>query len=178
MANFPTSAPSFTVKSNGQIIDASHINSLQDEVVAIGGGYVNGTAPLNSSNSTLAGAKVTGAFVANGAVNLASTVTTNLSSGNTNNLDPTNNSSVFAMRILPHNNGSTLTGISRPIGGALKLLVNVHATVPLGIIHDGVGSSVGVRFATRTATDTSIPANTGTMLIWYDDTVGYWRQIS
>lgn len=54
MANYPNSAPSFGNKSNGQVIDASHINSLQDEVVAIGGGLLNGTAPVTSSNVTAA----------------------------------------------------------------------------------------------------------------------------
>jgi hypothetical protein len=35
MANYPLSIASFTTKANSQIIDASHINSLQDEVVAL-----------------------------------------------------------------------------------------------------------------------------------------------
>src|SRR6478609_3742485 len=53
MANYPTSTPSFTNKSNGQTIDASHINSIQDEVVAIGGGLLNGLAhPLMSTSLT------------------------------------------------------------------------------------------------------------------------------
>lgn len=54
MANYPSSAPSFSAKTPGQTIASAHINALQDEVVAIGGGLLNGTAPLNSSNSTLA----------------------------------------------------------------------------------------------------------------------------
>lgn len=36
MANYPTADPSFGTKTNGQTIDASHVNGLQDEVVAIG----------------------------------------------------------------------------------------------------------------------------------------------
>ena len=177
MANYPTSPPSFTNKSNGQIIDASHVTSLQDEVAAIGGGLLQGTAPLNSSNSTFAAAAVTGAFFANGAVNLASTVTDNLSSGNNNNYNPTGISSVFAVRLSPHANGSTLTGISRPVGGATKLIVNVSGSVNLGIAHNNAGSSAGVRFATRSQSDTVIGPN-GTMLIWFDNTVEFWRQIS
>lgn len=36
MANYPTSVPSFTTKSAGQTIAAAHLNSAQDEIVAIG----------------------------------------------------------------------------------------------------------------------------------------------
>lgn len=38
MANYPGADPSFTSKNTGDSIQASHINSLQDEVVAIGSG--------------------------------------------------------------------------------------------------------------------------------------------
>lgn len=34
-ASYPTSAKSFTSKSNGQTVDASHVNDLQLEVTAI-----------------------------------------------------------------------------------------------------------------------------------------------
>jgi hypothetical protein len=53
MANYPTSVPSFSAKSAGQTIQHGHVNDLQDEVVAIGSGLLQGTAPLNSSNSTV-----------------------------------------------------------------------------------------------------------------------------
>jgi hypothetical protein len=36
MANYPTADPSFPTRSNGQAIDASHTNAVQDEVTAIG----------------------------------------------------------------------------------------------------------------------------------------------
>ncbi len=35
-ANYPTSVPSFTTKATADVIQASHTNSLQDEVTAIG----------------------------------------------------------------------------------------------------------------------------------------------
>lgn len=53
MPSFPASVWSPTVKSAGSVIDASHINDPQDEIVAIEGGYLNGTARLNSSQSTV-----------------------------------------------------------------------------------------------------------------------------
>lgn len=60
MANYPTSIPSFTNKNPGQTIAAAHMNAVQEEIVAIGSGLLQGTAPLNSSNSTLANLSVTG----------------------------------------------------------------------------------------------------------------------
>lgn len=60
MASFPASVKSFATRSNGQTIDATHVNDLQDEVNAVEDGYLNGTARLNSSNSTVATLSVTG----------------------------------------------------------------------------------------------------------------------
>lgn len=44
MANYPGTVPSFTAKSPGQTITAAGINAIADEVVAIGGGLLNGFA--------------------------------------------------------------------------------------------------------------------------------------
>lgn len=79
MTNFPGSAPSFAAKTPGQVIASAHINAIQDEVVAIGGGYVNGTAPLNSSNSTLAhisagSSTITALTVTNSTINILTVV--------------------------------------------------------------------------------------------------------
>lgn len=60
MASFPTSVFAPANRSNGQTIDASHMNGVQDEIVAIEDGYRNATAPLNSSNSTIVNLSVTG----------------------------------------------------------------------------------------------------------------------
>jgi len=59
-ASYPTAVKSFTSKSAGDTIQPAHINDLQDEVAAIEGGLLSGTAPLNSSRSTLASLSVTG----------------------------------------------------------------------------------------------------------------------
>lgn len=69
MASFPDSVKSFAARSSGQTIDASHVGDLQDEVNAIESGYLNGTARLNSSASTLASLDV------NGNSTLASSIT-------------------------------------------------------------------------------------------------------
>ena len=60
MASFPNSVKTFTTRNLGDTIQASHINDLQDEVNAIEAGYLNGTARLNSSASTMASLHVTG----------------------------------------------------------------------------------------------------------------------
>ena len=52
MASFPGAVKTFASRSSGQTIAAAHVNDLQDEVNAIEDGLLNGTAPLNSSNST------------------------------------------------------------------------------------------------------------------------------
>jgi hypothetical protein len=67
MATFPGGVFSPTTKSNGQVVDASHINDLQSEITAIEDGYRNATAPLNSSGSTLATLSVAGGSTFTGA---------------------------------------------------------------------------------------------------------------
>lgn len=63
MPSFPDSVKVFTTKLDGagNPINAAHVNDLQDEVNAIEAGYINATAPLNSSRSTVATLSVTGA---------------------------------------------------------------------------------------------------------------------
>ena len=51
-ASYPTAAKTFASRSNGAVIDASHVQDLQDEVTAIESGLLNGTAPVLSSNIT------------------------------------------------------------------------------------------------------------------------------
>lgn len=66
MPSFPTSVFAPTNKSAGQTIQPAHVNDAQDEIVAIEGGYLNGTARLNSSASTVASLGVTGASTIGG----------------------------------------------------------------------------------------------------------------
>jgi hypothetical protein len=60
MASFPGSVKTFAVRSNGQTIADTWFNDADDEITAIEDGLRNGTAPLNSSNSTFAALNVTG----------------------------------------------------------------------------------------------------------------------
>lgn len=87
-ASFPGAVKAFTVKSAGNTIQAADCNDLQDEVVAIEQGYINGTAPLNSSNSTFVHLSVTGGSTLTTIQAGASTVTT-LSAGSSTLADLT-----------------------------------------------------------------------------------------
>lgn len=53
MASFPASVKTFTTKNAGDVIQPADVNDLQSEVNAMESGYLTGTAPLNSSNSTM-----------------------------------------------------------------------------------------------------------------------------
>src|SRR3990167_2607956 len=86
-ASYPGSVKTFTTRNAGDVIQPAHVNDLQDEVNAIESGLLNGTAPLNSSNSTVANLSVSGGSTI-GAVNVSSgltalilTATRNVSSG-------------------------------------------------------------------------------------------------
>lgn len=59
MASFPNSVFAPPTRTAGQQVGSAHMNAVQDEIVAIEDGYRNGTAPLNSSGSTLANLRVT-----------------------------------------------------------------------------------------------------------------------
>lgn len=74
MASYPTTAKTFVSRSDGQVISATHVGDLQDEVAAIEDGLLNGTARLNSSNSTVAALSVSGASTFAGTANFAGTV--------------------------------------------------------------------------------------------------------
>lgn len=60
MASFPNSIFAPTTKNTGDTIQASHVNDVQDEIIAIEQGYRQATAPLNSSGSTMTSLSVTG----------------------------------------------------------------------------------------------------------------------
>lgn len=84
MASFPNAVKSFTTKNIGDVVQPADINDLQDEVNAIEAGYINGTAPLNAANSTLANLSVSGGstfagnVTLNGALSASNSTVTNL----------------------------------------------------------------------------------------------------
>lgn len=82
MPSYPTSVKSFTTKNTGDVVQAAHINDLQDEVAAIEAGIRNGTAPINASGSTLTSLSVTGNSTLAAVQGGASTFTTLQVTGN------------------------------------------------------------------------------------------------
>jgi hypothetical protein len=64
MASYPGAVKTFTSKSNGDTIQATHITDLQDEVTALEDGLLNGTAPINSSRLTAPAAQITNCTLA------------------------------------------------------------------------------------------------------------------
>jgi hypothetical protein len=63
MANYPNSAPAFTTRNNGDVIDASHPNEIGDEVTAIGSaliGTLQHDVKLASGNYVFTDGRATG----------------------------------------------------------------------------------------------------------------------
>lgn len=73
MASFPDNIFSPASKNSGDTIQVSHVGDLDNEVVAMQQGYRNGTAPLNSSNSTVAALSVSGNSTFGGSITIGST---------------------------------------------------------------------------------------------------------
>jgi hypothetical protein len=90
MAQFPNAVVSFATKNPGDTIPSADWNSQNAEIVAIEDGYLNGTARLNSSNSTVANLSVTGNSTIAGSLTVTGTITgaIALSTIVTNNTQP------------------------------------------------------------------------------------------
>lgn len=198
MASYPTTVKTYATRNNGDTIQAAHVNELGDEITAIEDGLLNGTAPLNSSRSTVATLSVTGnstlaavqagastatsLTVTNGAalaggVTLSGAITTALlSTGDTNNYDPAGSSGVFVIRALANSSNSTISGLVPHGTGRFVLLYNV-GTGLLGVKHLGGGSASSNQIYTRSATDTSI-ATIRSMLLYHDPGGNFWLQVN
>lgn len=166
MANYPTSVPSFGTKSNGQTIDASHINTIQDEVIAIGSGLLTGTAPLTSSNASVGTLSVLGGFGLTGRQTFA------LSSGNTDNLSVA--STVAMARFGGNSSGSTLTGLTVTGGNAGRVLFLMNVSTTTIVLKHGSGSVSSNQFNLKSGADANFV--TGQVSIaMYDDAGSVWR---
>src|SRR5581483_8101577 len=75
MASFPSAIKTFTTKSAGNVIQPADVNDLQDEVNAIEDGLLNGSARLNSSNSTVRALSVLGGSTFAAGIVIASSAT-------------------------------------------------------------------------------------------------------
>lgn len=77
-SSYPSGLDSFTTKVNGQVIQASHMNNVQDPIVAIE--TVIGVTPTTISDTTTPGATPTflGGYISGGSIGFASMVATQL----------------------------------------------------------------------------------------------------
>jgi hypothetical protein len=141
MADFPTVKHTFTTFSNGATTDAAQVTDIYAEVEAIEDGYLNATARLNSSNSTLANLSVPG----------GSTLTT-LSAG------------ASTLTTLQVTGNSTFTGTVTITG---TLTASALAPHPFALATGSTsqfanGSSGGVSWPTNTSLNNSSVHSTGT----------------
>jgi len=74
-AQYPSAVKTFTTKSAGNVIQPADVNDLQDEVNAIEDGLLNGSARLNSSNSTVRALSVLGGSTFAAGIVIASSAT-------------------------------------------------------------------------------------------------------
>ena len=112
-ANFPDSIFNPTTKQTGDTIQPSHINDLQTEVIAIEQGYRQGTAPLNSSGSTMTTLSVTGDSTLAGHLNVSSGAQITGNSTVTGALSVSGNSTIGGNLTVT----GTITAGGLPIGG-------------------------------------------------------------
>jgi fibronectin-binding autotransporter adhesin len=142
MANFPNSVTTFANRTSGQTIASAHMNAVQDEINALEDGYLNGTARLNSSNSTVANLSVTGGSTL-GSLTLSTGMTMNgpltVSSGG----------------VTISTGGLTVTGgITVSSGG---MTVSTGTTVLGGPLRLAGGSTVSLSGGSTTFNDIAVP---------------------
>ena len=104
-ASYPGAVKSFVSRNAGDVIQPAHVNDLQDEVNAIESGLLNGTAPLNSSNSTMVHVSATAGLNVVGNSTFGSTVTI----GGIPMIFPSAGGSTGQVLTISSTSGSTLT---------------------------------------------------------------------
>lgn len=131
MASFPDSPHTFTDFANSALSDAAQVTSIYDEVEAIEAGYLNGSARLNSSHSTVVALSVTG----------GSTLTT-LTAGNSTvaNLSVSSNSTITGSLSVVGN--STFDG-NLTVSGTFTASGGFTPTAPHVIASRGSTQAVG-----------------------------------
>lgn len=177
MASFPDSIFSPASKNTGDTIQASHITDLDGEVVAIEQGFRSGTAPLNSSHSTLAALSVSGGSTFAGSVTVGGpfvmpTASTTLSGGSTrfdNVLVP---ASAGLLRVSGNSTAIAISGFSTVAGGRLLYVTNVEPSVSVTLLNEDANSSETCRIQLG-GSNRTITAGSMVTLI-YDGVRGRW----
>jgi hypothetical protein len=137
MATFPGAVKTFTTKNAGDVIQPADVNDLQDEVNAIEDGYLNGKAPLNSSNSTVRALSVTGGstFAGNLVLNSSVTLTVGSTVGTAGQVLQSNGSSGLAWASVAPSKGYNSTWAS--VANSSVAVDALTFTVPAGDMGDG-----------------------------------------
>lgn len=204
-ASFPGAVKTFTTKNTGDVIQPADVNDLQDEVNAIEAGIRNGTAPLNSSNSTLTNLSVTANSTIAGALNVGGAMTigtldvgsvstfaagvtflsrwsvgtstaATLSTGNTDDLAIP--SSIGTLRLTANSSGSTLTGFAVSGGAANRqMLLLQEISGNAVVLGHRTGSASSNQIACPGNTALTIRANGGVWLV-YDNNIPTWRAVA
>src|SRR5690349_4306079 len=135
-ASYPSSTKSFTTKTSGQTVASSHINDIQDEIVALENALLTGiahnvlpdannTRDLGSSGKTWANIYAT-ILKVNGIQLQAPLVQTTTSTGTVNDFALTTPANVLLLRC---NNATdlTLTGFVAGTDGQKLMIVSIGA---------------------------------------------------
>lgn len=128
MPSFPGSVFSAASRSAGQTIGSAHMNAVQDELNAITDGYLNGTARLNSSASTLASLDV------NGNSTLASSITF----GSIPYVMPSSGGSTGQVLTCVSTSGSTMGLEWRDAAVSSAVYARVNASTGLQVANDAL----------------------------------------
>lgn len=178
MASFPDNIFSPASKNNGDTIQASHVTDLDSEVVALEQGLRNGTAPLNSSNSTFTGLSVSGGSTFGGEATFRAGVvvptgSTTLSGGSTRFDNVVVPSTVVFLRVDGNSTAIAISGFSTFTGARLLYVANVEAAAAITLLNEDANSSATCRIQLGGSNRT---INAGGMVtLVYDGITGRWR---
>lgn len=197
MANYPTADPSFSAKASGQVIDASHINGAQDEIVAIGsalrgtlqhaltvgtGGATvsSGGLTVSTGNTVLgqglsvAGPSTLGGDVAFRSLFTVPSASTTLSAGSTEFNDVTLPSTGVLIRISGNSTAIAVGGFKAgDADGRVIFVMNANPAQTLTLLNEGGNSASTCRLQLGGA-DKAIAAGAMAPLV-YDNVTGRWR---
>ena len=169
-AQYPSAVKSFSARNPGDVIQPSHVGDLQDEVNAMEAGLLQGTAPLNSSNSTVALLTVTGVFTAGAAVNGA---VITLTDGAT----PALNAALGNIFLLTAAGNRTIAVPSNAVSGQKILIVHKASGADRTLaLNSGAG---GFRFGTDvTALSATTSAKTDYIGCIYNAAATFWDVVA
>jgi len=141
-ASYPISVKTYTTKNTGETIQAIFLTEMELEITAIESGLLTGTAPLNSSNSTMVNLSVTGGATFAAFTLGASTVASLVVSSNMT----VTGASTFTGRIVA-SSGLTVTGAST--FGTVQAGASTVGTLQAGAsTHTSLSVSGGSTFGT------------------------------